>query len=52
MNVRAFVILSSLTLCAWLGATFVRVVPMHTYGGAAQGETEVVEQPVVAVEGE
>lgn len=54
MNVRAFVILSSLTLCAWLGATFVRVVPMHTYSGGASapGQAEVVEQPMVAVEGE
>lgn len=53
MNVRAFVILSSLTLCAWLTATYIRVVPMHTYGTdagvqAAAPVEETVESPVVA----
>lgn len=53
MNVRAFVILSSLTLCAWLTATFLRVVPMHTYGTGAGAQAaapveEAVEQPVAA----
>ncbi|MDE0825945.1 MAG: hypothetical protein OSA48_03950 [Akkermansiaceae bacterium] len=33
MKIRAFVILSSLCLFSWLTATFVRVVPMHTYEG-------------------
>jgi hypothetical protein len=54
MKVRAFVILSSLALFSWLTATFVRVVPMHTYGaeGAIQADTEAeaLERPVAVVE--
>ncbi|MDA0767174.1 MAG: hypothetical protein O3A92_10175 [Verrucomicrobia bacterium] len=53
MKVRAFVILSSLALFSWLTATFVRVVPMHTYlapGSSLRVEVEpeagAVERPV------
>lgn len=31
MRVRVFISFSSIALFAWLTATFVRVVPMHTY---------------------
>ena len=51
MKVRAFVILSSLALFSWLTATFVRVVPMHTYTpSAASSEHFDVTQPVAVVE--
>lgn len=55
MKVRAFVILSSLALFSWLTATFVRVVPMHTYGKTAatvqaEPKPEALERPVAVLE--
>ena len=55
MKVRAFVILSSLALFSWLTATFVRVVPMDTYGRTAatvqtEPEADAVERPVAVLE--
>lgn len=52
MKVPAFVSLSSVILFAWLTATFVRVVPMHTYEAplvTAKADTaKKVETAVVA----
>ena len=57
MKIRAFVILSSLALFSWLTATFVRVVPMHTYEGTgvtveagATPEGAEMQQPVAVLE--
>lgn len=53
MKVRAFVILSSLLLCSWLTATFVRVVPMDTYSSELselRAGDAPVDRPVAAVE--
>ena len=47
MNVRLFVSVSSVLLCLWLGATYVRVVPMDTYGSDGRAPEA---PPVVQIE--
>lgn len=42
MKVRLFISASAALLCLWLGATYVRVVPMDTYGEGPAPETERV----------
>lgn len=53
MKIRAFVILSSLALFSWLTATFVRVVPMHTYEGSGvtvEADAMPAGRPVAVLE--
>ena len=40
MKVRLFISASAALLCLWLGATYVRVVPMETYGESVAPESD------------
>ena len=47
MKVRLFVSISAALLCVWLAATYVRVVPMHTYSSESAPADDV---PMVQIE--